>query len=122
MHLRVPIFKMSTRIILFEKHLYVSKGNRYLRQSDCSFSFSVPCVREIEKVKSEKVKTKPKYRNVTRFNKLLRSAPQSSLKLVCEGSLRNNEISTSFYSYPYHGLKSVPIHIKCIESDELFIM
>ena len=36
------------------------------------------CVREIEKVKSEKLKTKPKYRNVTRFSKLLRSALQSS--------------------------------------------
>ena len=74
--------------------IYISKGNRYLRQSGCSFSFSVPCVREIVKVKSEKVKIKPKYRNVTRFSKLLLSAPQSSLKLVCEVSLRNNEKKT----------------------------
>ena len=73
--------------------IYISKGNRYLRQSGCSFSFSVPCVREIEKVKSEKVKTKAKYKNVTRFSKLLRSAPPSSLKLVCEASLRNYVIS-----------------------------
>ena len=60
--------------------IYISKGKRYLRQSGCSFSLSVLCVRKIEKVKSEKVKTKPspKYRNVTRFSKLLRSAPQSS--------------------------------------------
>ena len=71
--------------------IYISKGNRYLRQSGCSFSFSVACVREIVKAKSEKVKTK--YRNVTRFSKLLRSAPQSSLKLVCEASLRNKKDS-----------------------------
>ena len=45
--------------------IYISKGKQYLRQSCCSFSFSVPCVREIEKVKSEKVKTKPMNRNVT---------------------------------------------------------
>ena len=55
-------------------HSSISKGNRYLRQSGCSFSFSVPCVREIEKVNSEKVKTKPKYRNVTRFRKQFRKA------------------------------------------------
>ena len=61
--------------------IYISKSNRYLRQSGCSFSFSVPCVREIEKVELKIVKTKPKYKNVTRFSKLLRSAPQSSLKL-----------------------------------------
>ena len=86
---KTSLFLRCPLIILFEKH--VSTGNRYLRQSGCSFSFSVPCVREIEKVKSEKVKTKSKYRNVTRFSKLRRSAPQSSLKLVCEASLRNKK-------------------------------
>ena len=39
------------------------------------FFFGPPCVREIKEVKSEKVETKPKYGNVTRFSKLLRSAP-----------------------------------------------
>ena len=39
--------------------IHISKGNWYLRQSGFSFSFSVPCVREIEKVK--------KCKNVTRF-------------------------------------------------------
>ena len=37
---------------------YISKANRYLRQFGCFFSFSLLCVREIEKVKI--VKTRPK--------------------------------------------------------------
>ena len=51
-------------------HSSTFTGNRYLRQSGCSFSFSVTCVREIEKVKSKN----KAYRNVTRFSKLLRKA------------------------------------------------
>ena len=61
--------------------IYISKGNRYLRQSGYSFSFSVTCVREIEKVKIVLSKNKA-FRNVMRFSKLLRSAPLSSAKLA----------------------------------------
>ena len=85
--------KITCRSIeIYENNLYISMVRRcpLMRQSGCSFSFSVPCVREIEKVELKIVKTKPKYRNVTRFSKLLRSALQSSLKLVCEASLRKN--------------------------------
>ena len=87
--------------------IYISQGNRYLRKSGCFFSFSALCVREIEKVKSEKV-TKPKYRNVTHFSKLLRSAPQSSLKLVCEASLRFAiKCMYCFPSSPYYNYNTL---------------
>ena len=84
MHLRVPILKM---FIHFEKHLYVSKGNRYLRQSGCSFSFSVPSVREIEKLAG-----------------YITKSILAKLKCnVCETLLKSNKITSKYIKIMSHG-------------------
>ena len=54
--------------------VYFRKSNGYLRQSSCSFSISVPCVRENNCKKCKKRKTGLSYRNFSRFSKLLSSA------------------------------------------------
>ena len=59
--------------------IYFRKSNGYLRQSNCSFSISVPYVRENNCKKCKKRRTGLSYRNVSRFSKLLSSA---SAKLV----------------------------------------
>ena len=80
----------ETNLLGYEM-VYTSSQQLFFKMKNtCTF----PRVTDIcaNQVKTEKVKTKPKYIIVTRFSKLLRSAPQSSLKIVCETPLRNNNL------------------------------